>query len=155
MKDVLQVNKFKSEEAIKIIFEDPLSTIKILTFHYTKSLLIHPFWVKNLYNKKYISRDDYDDTNLNLSFQNKIRIIYSLIFYALALGGFFLSIKNVNWKLNIILFLTIVYYYGVSGFVGNPRYFLPSYIVICFYLTFFINYCFLKIFIKKNNLSKL
>lgn len=155
MKDVLQINKFKSEEAIKIIFKDPLSSIKILTFHYTKSLLIHPFWVKNLYNKKYVARGDYDDTNLNLSFQNKIRIIYSLIFYAFALGGFFLSIKNFNWKLNIILILTIVYYYAVSGFVGNPRYFLPSYLVICFYLTFFINYCFLKIFIKKNNLNKL
>ena len=155
MIEVLEINKFKSEEALKVILEDPLSTIKILTFHYTKSLLIHPFWVKNLYNKKYIARDEYDETNLNFSFQNKIRIIYSLIFYAFALGGFFLSIRKINWKLNIILLFTLLYYYAVSGFVGNPRYFLPSYLVICFYLTFFINYCFLKIFIKKNSLNKL
>jgi len=155
MQDVLKINKFKSKEALKIIRDNPLSTIKIITFHYAKSLLIHPFWVKNMYNNDYIARGDYDETNRNFGFQNKIRIIYSLIFYLLVVCGFILSLKNFNWKLNTILFLTLIYFYIVSGFVGNPRYFLPSYLIMSFYLTFFINYFFLKIFSKKNNFNML
>ena len=155
MQDVLKINKFKSKEAFKIIKDNPLSTMKVLIFHYAKSLLIHPFWVKNFYNNDYIARGDYDETNINFGFQNKIRIIYSLIFYVLVACGFILSLKNFNLKLNTILFLTLIYFYLVSGFVGNPRYFLPSYLIMIFYLTFIVNYFFLKIFNKKNNFNRL
>ncbi|WP_440691112.1 hypothetical protein [Candidatus Pelagibacter sp. HIMB1782] len=155
MVDIIKLNKYKSEESLKILTENPLTTIKILIFHYSKTLLIHPFWVNNFYQKNYIGRSDYKETNVNLSLQNKIRIIYSIIFYLLFLYGFYLSLKQFNWKINFLLFLSILYFYILPGFIGNPRYFLPSYTIMTIFVSLSIHYLFLKIKIPKNNFNKL
>jgi len=154
MQDIIKINEFKSEKAIEVIFDDLFASSKIIVFHYSKSLFIYPFWVKNFYKKNYIPRDEYDETNVNLSFQNQLRIIYSIIFYMLVLFGLYLSIKKLNWKLNCLIFFTAGYYFVISGFAGNPRYFLPSYVILCFYLALSLNYFFLKMLIFKNNKIK-
>ena len=155
MQEIIKINEFKSQKAIEVIFDDLFASSKIIVFHYSKSLFVHPFWVKNFYKKNYIPRAEYDETNIDLSFQNKLRIIYCIIFYMLVLYGLYLSIKKLNWKLNLLIFFTALYYYIFSGFVGNPRYLLPTYVIFCFYLALSLNHFFLKMLIFKNNKNKL
>ncbi len=61
------------------------------------------------------------------------RIIYTLIIYSLCLYGFYLFLVEKNYKMLILLLFSIIYFYALSFWHGNTRYFLPAYIYFAFF----------------------
>ena len=140
LNDQMLINEYKKKEAIKIFTDYPFETIKILIYHYSKSLLIHPYWVKNFFKETYLGRSDYIENNINLKYETIYRVFYSLFFYLIFFVGFFLSLKRIDKKINLYIFFSAIYFFTVSGFVGNPRYTMPTYIFLIFYFSFGISY---------------
>lgn len=140
--------KLKKSYAREIIFKEPLTTIQVLIYNYSKNLFIHYNWVTEFFNspgKK--NRETIQSIKRDDNFIIK-RGVYSLIFLSITFLGFVFSFKILNSK--IILFLSIsgLYYFIVSGWIGNPRYFLPSYLFAELFFGIGFYYLFRKIFIK-------
>jgi hypothetical protein len=65
-----------------------------------------------------------------------IRLIYSILIYAICLAGFIHLIKQKEYKLLSILVLSILYNYGMVCWNGNTRYFVPVLIYVSFFFGF-------------------
>lgn len=120
--------KFQKEYGYKVLLNDPKNTIKVLIYNYSKNLFLHYNWVieffassgkKNEQNIQSVNRE-------KNSFLK--RAIYSLIYLSITLIGFVSSFKILDKKIIIFLSISFIYFYAVSGWIGNPRYFLPSYL---------------------------
>ena len=61
------------------------------------------------------------------------RILYTLFIYSLCLYGFYLFLIEKNYKILILLFFSIIYFYALSFWHGNTRYFLPAYLYFAFF----------------------
>ena len=61
------------------------------------------------------------------------RIIYTLIIYTLSLYGFYLLILEKNYWILSILVISILYFYSLSFWHGNTRYFVPAYLYFAFF----------------------
>tara|TARA_B100001057_G_scaffold138141_1_gene137774 strand:- start:806 stop:2227 length:1422 start_codon:yes stop_codon:yes gene_type:complete len=61
------------------------------------------------------------------------RILYTLFIYSLCLYGFYLFLIEKNYKILILLLFSIIYFYALSFWHGNTRYFLPAYLYFAFF----------------------
>ena len=58
------------------------------------------------------------------------RILYSLFIYFFVIIGIFSSFKKKEYKnFNYFIILTVAYYILMLGWMGNTRYFMPSFIL--------------------------
>lgn len=134
-------------KSVENILENKIITIKILLKNYFHSVLLNP--VQVYYASKYQKWIDYKNSK-DHSFWLKLRIIITFIFFSITTLGFYISFRIVNLKLNIFLILSCLYFFSVSCWLGNTRYFTPSVLFMSIYFSIFLNQIFLK-FSRKIN----
>lgn len=130
---ILFFNKLRNE-SINTISENKIIFFKIIIKNYYHSILLNP--VQVYFDSKYDSWHDYKNS-IDHKFWLKIRIIIALLFFSVSLFGFIISIKKINYQLNIFLFFSILYFFFTSCWlVGNTRYFIPSTMFMGIYFSF-------------------
>ena len=127
--------------------KNKIITIKIISKNYFHSVLLNP--VQVYYASKYQKWFDYKNSK-DHSFWLKLRIIITLIFFSITALGFYLSFKVLDLKLNMFLIFSCLYFFGVSCWLGNTRYFTPSVLFMSVYFSIFLNQVFLKFYRKIN-----
>ena len=134
-------------KSIENIFKNKIVTIKILLKNYFHSVLLNP--VQVYYASKYQKWIDYKNSD-DHSFWLKFRIIITFIFFCFTTLGFYLSFRVLDLKVNMFLILSCLYFFGVSCWLGNTRYFTPSVLFMSVYFSIFLNQVYLK-FSRKIN----
>ena len=144
-----RVNFFNQirNKSIENIFKNKIVTIKILLKNYFHSVLLNP--VQVYYASKYQKWIDYKNSD-DHSFWLKFRIIITFIFFCFTTLGFYLSFRVLDLKVNMFLILSCLYFFGVSCWLGNTRYFTPSVLFMSVYFSIFLNQVYLK-FSRKIN----
>ena len=122
----VQKNSFKTLMSNKII------TFKIIMKNYFHSILLNP--VQVFYEAKYQNWADYKASN-DHKIWFIIRIIITILFFILSGLGIIFSVKKIDFKLNLFLFLSIIYFMGISCWLPNTRYFTPSVLFMSVYLS--------------------
>lgn len=129
------------------IYENKIVTTKIIIKNYFHSTLLNP--VQVYYGSKYKNWIDYKNSK-DHSFWLKIRIVFTFFFFIFAGLGFVFSFKKIDLKFNLFIIFSCLYFFGVSCWLGNTRYFTPSVLFMSIYFAIFLNQIVLK-FSKKIN----
>jgi len=144
---ILFYNKIRNA-SIKTISENKIIFFKVILKNYIHSLLLNPTQV--YFAAKYQKWHDYKNSS-DYKFWLKIRFIITPIFFGLFLFGFMLSVKTINLQLNIFLFFSILYFFFISCWLGNTRYFIPSAVFMSVYFSLAIDKIYELIVKKKLN----
>ena len=155
-KDMFLYRSFIKDLSIKYILKNPAETLQVIIKKNMHSIIFNPFEIYSFYNYEYKP----DNSNLQFykssehKFLLKIRIVYSAIIYFTCAIGFFSMLKVRKLKnLQIFLCLSLLYYIGIGGWHGNPRYLSTNliFLSIFFGLGFFeIKNFILKKFYRAN-----
>ena len=130
-KDRRKLYNFQQIFALKFFLNNKIATIKIFinnTFHFG---FLNPqqvyFWHKyNTIN----SEVEYHRSSDHKNWLEE-RVLYSLIVYFIVFVGIFYSFKKKKYNnFNFFIILSIFYYIFILGWMGNPRYFMPSLMLI-------------------------
>ncbi len=148
-KDLYDFYNFKQSTAIRIMLENKIITTKIYIKKILHHSLLNPiqtfYWHeynKSQYDKEYFLSDDKKKWLL-------FRIIYSIIFFSIIVLGLLKVFRSsFNIKFHLLILFGIIYYSFMLGWVGNTRYFMPSWIFfsiffgmgICAIEDIYINY---------------
>lgn len=160
-KKILDENKFdmKSEKdkiiflnlirnkSINNILENKALTAKIISKNYLHSMLLNP--VQVYYASKYRDWIDFKSSK-DHPFWVKVRVIITLIFFICSTIGFFYSFKKFDLKFNLYMIFSCLYFFGVSCWLGNTRYFTPSVLFMTIYFSVFLNEVISKYFKRTN-----
>ena len=143
--DKIRYDKFFARRTIELLFNNPWASFKHILNNSLHIILLNPFHIYSDHNFKggefYYTTDTHDKLV-------PVRVIYSILIYAISLVGFFNLIKVEEYKLLIIIMLSMLYFYGMVSWHGNTRYFVPVLIYISFLFGYGCNN--LLRFAKKN-----
>ena len=143
--DRLKLYELKKEYSLGLIRNNFISFIKYHSWKTLQTIILDPFQVfkeyffdKSQKNEKGQRYWEYDKNYKKLFL---ISIIYSFFIYIISFIGLLKIIKDVQKKkINFyqikifFLFIFIVLYFlGISGWIGNPRYFAPCIIFLFFF----------------------
>jgi len=134
-------------ESFQNIFQNKIITTKIIFKNYFHSILLNP--VQVYYASKYKNWIDYKNSK-DHPFWLKIRIVFTFFFFIFSGLGFLFSFKKIDLKFNLFIIFSCLYFFGVSCWLGNTRYFTPSVLFMSIYFAIFLNQIVLK-FSKKIN----
>jgi len=81
----------------------------------------------------------------------KVRFVITPIFFSLFMFGLIFSLRKINFKINILLFFSILYFFFTSCWLGNTRYFIPSIMFMSIYFSLALNKIYELITTKKLN----
>ena len=128
--DKLKFDKQIRIRTIKYLKEYPVEFATTIIKNGIHIILLNPFHIYSDHNFKsgeiyYVSKK-HDE----LIFY---RIIYTLFVYSICLFGFYLFLLEKKYKVLLILTLSILYFYSLSFWHGNTRYFLPAYLYLAFF----------------------
>ena len=126
----IQKNSFNTLIANKTI------TLQIIIKNYLHAMLLNP--VQVFYETKYQNWIDYKKSDEH-KFWLTVRIIITPIFFIMTALGMILSIKKVEFKYNVFLFLSIIYFTSISCWIPNTRYFVPSVLFMSIYFSIFLH----------------
>ena len=123
---------FIQDQALKIMLENKIETIKIYIRNSLSHLILNP--LQTYYWHKY-NDQNYNNQEFHLSEEAKkyfyIKLLYSLFVYLIIALGLFKVFKDtfkINFHLLILFF--VLYFIFMLGWVGNSRYFMPSLIFL-------------------------
>ena len=145
---IFYLNKVQ-KNSLKTLMSNKIITLKIIMKNYFHSILLNP--VQVFYEAKYQNWADYKASN-DHKFWLIIRIIITPIFFILSGLGIIFSIKKIDFRLNVFLFLSIIYFMGISCWIPNTRYFVPSVLFMSIYLSIALHEINLYIRNKKTKL---
>jgi hypothetical protein len=101
-----------------------------LFIHFKKSIqsqLLDPFFVNNAYKQDKTIKN-YWEKNFYLY---KYTIPYSFFIYFICMLGFIkITLKEKNYKLSLLIFIFVIYYTSILGWVGWNRYLVPNLIFL-------------------------
>ena len=128
-KDLYNYYNFKQSAAINLMLENKVVTIKIYIKKILHHFLLNPvqtyYWHeynKSKYEKEYHLSEDKKKWLL-------FRIIYSTIFFSIIFLGILETFRHSsNIKFHLLILFGVIYYSFMLGWVGNTRYFMPSWI---------------------------
>jgi len=149
-KDQILVAGDVLKNSLNIIFDNKIIFLKMISKNYFYSMLLNP--VQVYFTSKYQKWEDYKNS-LQHKYWLKIRVIFTIIFFSLSVLGFFCSLKKISLKLNIFFFLSTLYFFFTSCWLGNTRYFTPSSLFLSFYFSLAINKFYFKFFHKIKTLT--
>ncbi len=144
---IFYLNKVQ-KNSLKTLMSNKIITLKIIMKNYFHSILLNP--VQVFYEAKYQNWAGYKASN-DHKFWLIIRIIITPIFFILSGLGIIFSIKKIDFRLNVFLFLSIIYFMGISCWIPNTRYFVPSVLFMSIYLSIALHEINLYIRNKKLN----
>ena len=137
----VQKNSFNTLIANKTI------TLQIIIKNYLHAMLLNP--VQVFYETKYQNWIDYKKSD-DHKFWLIVRIIITPIFFLMTGLGMIFSIKKVEFKYNVFLFLSIIYFTSISCWLPNTRYFVPSVLFMSIYFSIFLHE--ISLLLKKSKL---
>ena len=137
----VQKNSFNTLIANKTI------TLQIIIKNYLHAMLLNP--VQVFYETKYQNWIDYKKSDEH-KFWLIVRIIITPIFFIMTGLGMIFSIKKVEFKYNVFLFLSVIYFTSVSCWLPNTRYFVPSVLFMSIYFSIFLHQ--ISLLLKKSKL---
>ena len=135
--------------SIKTLLKNKSITFKIIFKNYFHSMLLNP--VQVYYESKYQNWKDYKNSADHNNWLI-IRMIITPIFFVFAAVGFLFSIKKIDPKLNIFIFLSILYFFLIGCWLPNTRYFVPSNLFMSIYFSVFLHD--MSLFLKNRTLLK-
>ena len=137
----VQKNSFNTLIANKTI------TLQIIIKNYLHAMLLNP--VQVFYETKYQNWIDYKKSDEH-KFWLIVRIIITPIFFIMTGLGMILSIKKVEFRYNVFLFLSIIYFTSIGCWLPNTRYFVPSVLFMSIYFSIFLHE--ISLLLKKSKL---
>ena len=108
-------------------------------------MLLNPLQV--YYETKYQTWEEYKNSS-DHKFWLIIRLIITPIFFIFSAIGLVFSIKKIDLKFNIFLFLSISYFFVMGCWIPNTRYFTPSVLFMGIYFSIFLYE--LSLYLKKK-----
>jgi hypothetical protein len=139
--DAVLFDNFYAAETVEILLNNPWAALKIISYNSIHSVLLNPFHIYSDHN--FVSGEDY-------YFSEKhdklvlVRVIYTILIYAVSLIGFFTLVREKKYHLLFILLISILYTYGMISWHGNTRYFVP----VVIYLSFFFGFGYNKLILS-------
>ncbi len=143
--DSIKFSNKIQENSFKTILENKEITIKIISKNYLYSMLLNP--VQVYYETKYQTWEDYKNSS-DHKFWLIIRLVITPIFFIFSAIGLVFSIKKIDLKFNIFLFLSISYFFVMGCWLPNTRYFTPSVLFMSIYFSIFLHE--LSLYLKKK-----
>ncbi len=137
-KDKIKYDEFFADRTAKLLLEHPWESFKVIFKKSAHITLLNPFHIYSDHN--FLSGEIYYNS-LTHDRLVPFRIIYSLIIYSICVIGFYNLIKKKDFKLLLLMIISILYFYSLVSWHGNTRYFVP----VMIYLSFFFGYGFEKI----------
>ena len=137
----VQKNSFNTLIANKTI------ALQIIIKNYLHAMLLNP--VQVFYETKYQNWIDYKKSDEH-KFWLIVRIIITPIFFIMTGLGMILSIKKVEFRYNVFLFLSIIYFTSIGCWLPNTRYFVPSVLFMSIYFSIFLHE--ISLLLKKSKL---
>ncbi len=100
-------------------------------------IVLNPFHIYSDLN--FSSGEIYFETKAHKKFV-PVRIAYTFLLYLIALIGLIILIKKKEYKITFLLVLSLLYFFGLVGWSGNTRYFVPNLIYILVFFSFGLNF---------------
>ena len=132
-KDRVIFDEFILERSRYFFFKYPIDFLTHAAIKSIHMLLLNPFHIYS--DHKYASGEIYYDSKEHKELIS-FRIIYSIIIYTIILIGLIKSFNKTYFKINLYLFLSILYFYLTISWHGNTRYILPSFIYFSIFFGF-------------------
>ena len=129
-KDKLKFDKEIRSRTLQYVKKYPLEFTYTMVKNGIHIILLNPFHIYSDHN--FASGEIYYVSKKHDQLV-PFRIIYTLIIYCICLYGFYIFFLEKNYQLLTILLLSIIYFYGLSFWHGNTRYFLPAYLYFAFF----------------------
>ena len=146
-KDKLKFDKKIRSRTFEYIKKYPLEFAITVIKNGVHIILLNPFHIYS--DHKFRSGEIYYVSKKHDDFI-KYRMIYSFVIYLICFIGLIYMCRERNYKLLTLLILSIIYFYGLSFWHGNTRYFMPVYIYFGFFFAKFF-----EIFYSKNKKLKI
>ena len=151
-KNRIQILKFKKSYTVKLMLNNPLTSLKIITWKALQTGILNPAYIfhYHYYEQDIQKKPPWYLEKSYINFWIPINIFYSLVIYLVVILGFVSSIKYLDSKYNLFLFFSAIYMFVMLSWVGNSRYFSPSLIYLSVYFGCGINFLINLSFFKKN-----
>ena len=143
--DRLKLYELKKEYSLGLIRNNFFSFIKYHSWKTLQTIILDPFQVFKEYFFDKSQKNDkgqrYWEYDKNYKKLFLISIIYSFFIYIISFIGLLKILKDfqkkkINFhqiKIFFLFTLMILYFLGISGWIGNPRYFTPCTIFLFFF----------------------
>ena len=145
-KDLIDFYEKIKKNSIHRILNNKFIFLKIISKNYFHTLLLNPFQAYN--SSQYQNWQDFKNSSDHKKFMI-LRVTFSFIFYLMIIIGLINSREFISKQINFLIIMSILYFFFTSCWLNNTRYFIPSALLMSFYLPFAINYFFKKV--KKRN----
>lgn len=128
-------SNYKQQQAIKIMLENKIQTIKIYVRNSLSHFMLNPlqtyFWHE--YNDKSKINQEFHLSDTSKKYFI-FKVFYSLLFYSVVSLGVIRVFKNkIKIKFHLLVLSMVFYYMFMLGWVGNSRYFMPSVVLLSFF----------------------
>ncbi len=143
--DKIRFDNFIKNRTYDYIFKNLPDFISQYFYKSLHTVVLNPFHISSDY--KFKSGEIYYESNSHKKYIPH-RIIYTFAIYIVSLIGFIILYKKKEYNLIAILIISIVYFFGLVGWSGNTRYFVPSLIYILIFFSFGLNSIIDKLFNK-------
>ena len=131
--DRVKFDNYISKRSLEIILENPLNYLKFVIKSSLHTILLNPFHI--ISDHKFRSGEVYYLSQMHDDLI-KYRILYSILIFVICVLGFIDLFKKKNFRLLLLLIISLCYFYFLVSWHGNTRYFVPCLI----YLSFFFGY---------------
>jgi len=140
-KDYFKNIEYRNNKFFEIALSNPIYTLKLFIKRVLLMSHFSPTWVSESYNNDRTDPEAIKNTKKYYHGNLTRDICYSLVLYIFIFIGFFYNCREVYFKKELseydkfLLFqiLSISYFLSISGFWGNPKYFIPCAINLSFF----------------------
>lgn len=140
--EVMQIYRIYQEQAFEIFAEHPLRTLRVATVEIAGALVVNLPAPYRFYSDIHKPASEELDRaqQARRQAQKPFTIIYSLWILVPAALGWLLLRGTLPGPVNVVLVLSVVYFAGTGGWLGNPRYTLPNLSCYAVYWSAFVVY---------------
>ena len=132
--ELIKYYKMIQNYSYKYILQNPIETTKFVFKKSLHTAVLDPVHVIYFHKFEYKGKIRYLNSPEH-QFWIPIRIVYSLVIYLIALIGFFV-LFNKDKKIFLFSFISIIYFFFILSWLGNPRYFTPCLIYLSIFFGF-------------------
>ena len=127
LKDKIIFDNYIKSRSFDYIKKNPIKFLRHYIDRSMHVLILNPFHIYSDMN--FISGEIYYETKSHQKYI-PIRIFYTLLIFIFTIVGFIFLYKKKKFKTLTIISFSIIYFFGLVGWSGNTRYFVPNLIYI-------------------------
>ncbi len=138
-KNLIKYYKKIQNYSYNYILKNPFQTLEIIFERSLHTGVFDPVHVFNFHRFEYKSKVNPWLKSDEHKFWIPIRISYSLIIYIISIFGL-VTLFNKDRKIFFYCLFSILYFFFILSWLGNPRYFTPCIIYLSFFFGFGLNH---------------